>query len=251
MHSRVVVVTGGGRGLGSVIVQRFAAKDRVFVLDRALRDYQCDSHTHPIVGLQVDVTDFEAVRAAANLILSRAGHIDVLINNAGTITVGPFVSQVPADWEEMIATNIKGLLNCCRIFGQTMVDQHDGRIINIASTDGHVGKIGQDSELGVVGVVAYATTKGAVITFSKALAVEWGRHGVTVNAVSPGLMRTPMTELLFQCPDKVQIYKQTLPLGCITDIDDVCETVFFLASPFASRITGQVWAVDSGYLANT
>src|SRR5262244_1700421 len=129
--ARVVVVTGGSRGLGSVIAERFAREDRVFVLDREA------STPHPsTLHLEVDVGDFDAVRAGCDQIVSLAGHVDVLINNAGSITVGPFVAQEPSDWEDMISSNLKGVLNCCRVFGKVMIDQPaGGRIVNIASTD--------------------------------------------------------------------------------------------------------------------
>lgn len=245
---RVVVVTGGSRGLGSIIVDRFAGQDLVFVLDRL--PPESSSPRLNTVHLAIDVGEFDAVHAACDRIVSYAARVDVLINNAASIRAGPFVDQTPSDWEDMISTNVKGVLNCCRVFGKVMIDQRNGgRIVNIASTDGHVGKIGHDSELGVIGVVVYAATKGAIIAFTKALAVEWGKYGLAVNAVSPGLMRTPMTEHLFQSPEKLEVYRRTLPLGGITEPSDVCETVFFLASPAASRITGQIWAIDSGYLA--
>src|SRR5439155_18508352 len=113
----------------------------------------------------------------------------------------------PLEWRSMIDTNFIGTLHCCRYLGELMIKRKSGRIINIASTDGIIGKAGQGTELGVDGVVVYAATKGAVVSLTKALAIEWGRYGVNVNAICPSLMETPMTTRLFQSKAKVRRYR--------------------------------------------
>jgi len=249
-NNKNVVVTGGCRGLGSVIVRRFLSLGaNVSIIDKKPINVFNKSFQSSLKIYEGDVGNYNHLLEIRSDLLKKWNRIDILVNNAGIARVSPFMDQEYSDMEALVKTNIIGTFNSTQIFGAIMVKNRNGSIINVASTDAIVGKACQDCELGVINVVTYASTKGAIISFTKALAVEWGKYNIRVNAVCPSLIRTTMTRHLFSDINKVNRYKSLLPLGVIPTADDVANSVLFLASDKARSITGHILVVDSGYLA--
>lgn len=163
------------------------------------------------------------------------GRIDILVNNAGITRDGLIKDMDETQWDMVMDVNLKGVFLCCKQAAAVMSDQGYGRIVNISSASAQMGNIGQ---------VNYAASKGGVISMTKTLAKELARFNVTVNAVAPGYIRTPMTEAV---PEKVERYLiSQIPLGRAGESDDVAQAVVFLASDAAAYITGQVLAVNGG-----
>jgi gluconate 5-dehydrogenase len=240
-----IVITGGSNGLGLSIASKFINEGGIVCnIDKQ------SSEQHLTNNFECDVNDYDRLYKISKEIINKLEWVDILINNAGIVKVAPFSEQNTKDWEELIQTNIIGVFNVTRIFGEIMIARKSGCIINIASTDGLVGKIGHQSELGVINVVAYAATKGAIITFTKALAVEWGKYNIRVNTICPSLMLTSMTKCLFEDEKKVIEYTDLSPINKIVTVDDVAESVLFLSNTQkASAITGCVLVIDAGYLS--
>lgn len=230
LKDKKVVVTGGESGIGKAIVEAFEREGaQVFVLDKK-SGFDASN--------EQDVQKFHR----------KIGDINILINNAGIVKVKEFEKQELTEWKELIHNNLLSAMICTKIFGKGMIEKKKGKIINMISTDAFVGK-DQSNELGVNYVVAYAATKGALLTFTKALAVEWAKYNINVNGIAPALVETDMTKELFKDKDNVEEYEKTLPLHKIPKAEDVANAAVFLASEKADKITGHVIAVDSGYLS--
>lgn len=251
--SRVVIVTGGGGGIGGATCRRFAqAGARVAVLDRDLAAAQQVARAIQASGGQAcaqgcDITDRTQVDAAVQAVLQQWGAIDVLVNNAGWDVFKPFTQTVPAEWERLIAINLMGALHMHHAVLPGMVARsrepgwRGARIVNIASDAARVGSSGE---------AVYAACKGGLVAFSKTLAREHARHGITVNVVCPG----PTDTALFAdykegagSPDKLeQAFRRAIPLGRIGQPDDLPGAILFFASAEAGYVTGQVLSVSGG-----
>ncbi|MCL2393553.1 MAG: SDR family NAD(P)-dependent oxidoreductase [Acidimicrobiaceae bacterium] len=233
---RVVAITGAAGGIGAAVARRFAASgDRLLLLDR-----------RPLPDLVAELdglASYEAVDVASSADVARAlelgaaalGPVEVLVNNAGIGSRRRFVDMTEAEWDEMIAINLKSVFNTCRVVAPAMIEAGHGKIINVAS------------ELGLIGAVSmthYSASKGGVIAFSKALARELSPSGVHVNVVAPGPIETP---LLTDYPEEYN--DETLagiPLGRWGRPDDVAATVEFVASPNADYYAGWVFSPNGG-----
>jgi len=239
--SQIVVVTGAGRGIGRAIALRFAAEGAdVVCVSRTAEN--AEKVANEIKGLgrkawayAVDVADGQAVTAAAEKVLSEAGRVDVLVNNAGVTRDGLLMRMSEADWDTVLDTNLKGAFLFTKAFTRNFVKQRSGRIINISSVIGLVGNAGQCN---------YAASKAALLGFTKSVARELASRGITVNAIAPGFVETDMTAVLND-ELKAEVLK-TIPLGSFGRPEDIAEAALFLASPQARYITGQVLAVDGG-----
>lgn len=248
MDDDVVVVTGAAHGLGRAFAQCFArAGAKVMVLDRdGLAAKACAAGIMDSGGAAdsyvVDVTQETMVDQAFAAIRAKYGRIDVLINNAGIAIRQPTVDLSLADWNQVVDVNLTGLFLCCRAAGRQMLQQGGGRIVNIASIMGLSGG-------GLYPNISYQSTKGAVVNLTRALAVEWAPHGVRVNAVAPTWVRTAFTRPLFGQPELVAEMERMTPMGRVAEVDDVVGPVLFLASRASALVTGQILAVDGGYLA--
>jgi len=239
-ESKVVVVTGGSRGIGRAIVQRFAAQGaRVF-----FTYYQHEDQAQEVAvacgaeKIRCSQADQGAIDAAVNQVMSAAGKIDILVNNAG-ITRDNWLMLMPADdWHKVLDTNVSGTFRWCKAVSRVMLNVHQGVIINIASIAGLVGVAGQTN---------YCASKGALVAFTRALAAELGAKGIRVNAVLPGFIETDMTA---KVPKPIRDQNlQRILLKRFGKPAEVAAAVTFLASAEAAYIMGQTIVVDGGLTA--
>ena len=245
MTTSVAVVTGAARGIGAAIANAVAAQgSAVAVCDidgaaaaTAAAQISAD-HSLPAIGVQVDIASTASVAAAVAQIEAALGPITALVNNAGIDVIKPFVNSTEEEWDRIIAVNLRGTIGVCRAVLDGMIERKHGRIVSIASDAGRVGSSGE---------AVYSATKGGVIAFSKTLAREVARHGITVNCVCPGPTETA---LLGQVADYSQkLYDslaRAIPLGRTAQPGDIAPAVAFLVSDGASYITGQTLSVSGG-----
>jgi NAD(P)-dependent dehydrogenase (short-subunit alcohol dehydrogenase family) len=236
LSGRIALVMGGTRGIGEAIVHRLldAGADVVTVA----RTAEETPGRRPVV-LKGDVgakADVDRVVATA---LDRFGTVDILVNCAGVIRRKPVSETTEADWAYMVDVNLKGVLLACQAVGPAMRRTGRGRIVNITS-------IGADLALMNRGV--YCATKAGVGQLTRCLALEWGPHGITVNAVGPGITETPLTRGYLEAdPGRRQTMIDKIPLRRLGRPDDMAGAVLFLASDLAAYITGQTLYVDGGW----
>jgi NAD(P)-dependent dehydrogenase (short-subunit alcohol dehydrogenase family) len=241
LSGRTAIVTGGTKGIGEAIVGRLAAAGARVVavsrstpttLEAALKDGQ-------VATCAADVSRKAEVDRVIGAVVGTQGTVDVLVNCAGTAKRAPALEQAEADWEYMIDLNLRGTAWTCRAVAPVMARAGHGRIVNITS-------IG--AEFGLVNRAAYCATKGAVAQLTRCLALEWGRHGITVNAVGPGITVTPLVRPFLDAnPGKEQTMVRKIPLGRLGRPEDMAGAVVFLASDLAAYITGQTIYVDGGW----
>jgi len=244
---RAAVVTGAGRGIGRAISLALAQSGyRVALLDiladnaRAVQK-EIESLGREALPIGVDLTKRSDVEGAINQALGRFGQIHTLVNNAGWDKVQPFLENEESTWEKIIAINYKAILYTCKALLPHMVTRGSGKVINIASDAGRVGSSGE---------AVYAGAKGAIISFSKALAREMARSKITVNVVCPGVTETPLLQEIRESSEKahkiLDAVTRAIPLGRAGAPEDVAAAVAFLASPQADFITGQTISVNGG-----
>jgi 2-hydroxycyclohexanecarboxyl-CoA dehydrogenase len=248
---KTVAVTGGGGGIGGATCRRFGAEGaRVAVLDLNLEaaekvaaQIRADGGT--ALALRCDITDRASVDAAVAAIEAQLGTLDVLVNNAGWDVFKPFTKTEPVEWSQLIAINLTGALHMHHAVLPGMVARRAGRIVNIASDAARVGSSGE---------AVYAACKGGLVAFSKTLAREHARHGITVNVVCPGPTDTALFDGFKQGaanPEKlVEAFSRSIPLGRIGQPDDLPGAILFFASEDAAFVTGQVLSVSGGLTMN-
>jgi 3-oxoacyl-[acyl-carrier protein] reductase len=236
-ENKIVVVTGGSRGIGRAIVERFAAMGaRVFFTYHQHEDQAQEVATASgAQKIQCPQGDAAAIDAAVQQVVSAAGRIDILVNNAG-ITRDNWLMLMPADdWDKVIDTNLNGAFRWCKAVSRLMLGARAGVIINVASISGLVGVAGQTN---------YCASKGALLAFSRALAAELGVRGVRVNCVIPGFIETDMTA---KVPKPIRDQNlQRILLHRFGKPAEVAAAVTFLASDDASYFMGQTIVVDGG-----
>jgi len=242
IDGKVALVTGAARGIGEAIARRFAAAGALVVaadIDAAgvgELAAELGAAGGAAEGQALDVRSDGAVRALVEQVVSRHGRIDVLVNCAGIIPVIPVEAISDADWDEVIAVNVKGTFFATRAVMAVMENQGAGRIINIASNAGKLGS--------VIAGVHYAASKAAVISLTKSFARRLAPLGIRVNAVSPGPVRTPAVDGL--SAEDADRLRANVPVGRIAAPDEIAAAVLFLASDRADFVSGEILDVDGG-----
>lgn len=243
LADKVAIVTGGSGGIGREIAKDLASHGaKVIVNYNASADAanevvaEIESKGGTATAVQANVADFDAAQTLVKTAIDTYGHLDIVVNNAGTTRDTLLLTMKEADWEKVIDTNLKSVFNVCKAAARPMVRRKKGgRIINISSVVGLTGQAGQSN---------YAASKAGILGFTKSLAKELGQRQITVNAIAPGFFPTALTNDL---PDNVKDhYMSLIPLQRWGNLPEVGYLVSFLASEKAAYITGQVINVDGG-----
>jgi 3-oxoacyl-[acyl-carrier protein] reductase len=241
LANQVAVVTGAGRGIGRAIALKFAAEGAdVVCVSRTAENSAKVADEIRALGRNawahaVDVADTKSVTEAGEKILAEAGRVDILVNNAGVTRDGLLMRISEEDWDTVLDTNLKGAFLFTKALARAFVKQRSGRIINVASIVGLMGNAGQCN---------YASSKAALIGFTKSVARELASRGITVNALAPGFIETDMTAAINEEARKQLVQK--IPLNCLGTPEDIAHAALFLASPAARYVTGHVLTVDGG-----
>lgn len=236
---KVAFVTGASRGIGRSIGLRLAGAGATVICADVM---DCGETVDLITAaggsaesVVLDVTDGPAAQEAIKAIVEKHGTIDILVNNAGITRDQLLIRMKPEDWRQVLQINLDGVFNMTQPVAKVMMRQRSGRVINIASVVGLMGNPGQSN---------YAASKAAVIGMTKSLAKEMGPRGITVNAIAPGYIKTPMTEKLNEA--QTEALMKSVAIQRLGEPEDIAEAVAFLAGPGASYITGTVINVSGG-----
>ena len=242
LAGKVALVTGASRGIGRAIALKLATDGAKVAINFAgnvakAEEVKAEIETlgSEAILVQGSVADFEVVDGIVKKIVETWGKVDILVNNAGITRDNLLLKMSEKDFDEVIATNLKGVFNCTKAVTKLMMKQRSGRIVNMSSVVGLTGNISQAN---------YSAAKAGIIGFTKSTAKELASRGVTVNAIAPGFISTDMTGAL---NDKIkEEMTKNIPLGRVGEPEDIANTVEFLVSDKAAYITGQVICVDGG-----
>jgi len=247
LSKKVALVTGAGRGIGKSIALGFAgAGCDVAAVSRTSSEIEETCTAVRELGanglpLICDVSNVEQVRQTVERVLTEFGRIDILVNNAG---ISPFVSPIEAikehGWNKILQTNLNSVFFFTQEVGRHMISRKQGKVINMTSLGGVVGLPGQ---------AAYCVSKAGVIMLTKMFALEWGKYGICVNALGPGIVETRLTEKFLQDQEIVQDRLSRIPLNRFAVPDEMVGAALFLASDLSSYLTGQTIFIDGGRLA--
>ena len=244
LKGKVVVITGGSKGLGKAMAVGLAKAGARIVLTDVLDTEDAVSEVKKfndeVVGLTVDVTKRSDVEHLVEKTVDHFGSIDVLINNAGILKSSNAEDFSEMDWKQVIDVNLTGQFLCAQIIGKHMIKQKSGRIINISSIAGLAGYASS---------VAYSASKAGVISLTKTLASEWGKHNVLVNAVCPGVFATDMTDDYLKDEDFREMIKTKVPLERYAKPEELVGTIIYLSSNASEYVTGHALVIDGGWTA--
>lgn len=246
VEGKVAVVTGASKGIGFGLAKAIAnAGAKVAVasrdthqLDVLVNDIKAEGGEAHAFAL--DVRDVPGIQDTFQAIKAHFGRIDILVNNAGLGDNHPAEDVTEDDWDTMMEVNLKGAFFAAQAAGRIMLEQGEGRIVNISS---------QASSVGIRDHAVYCATKGGVDQFTRVLALEWGHRGVTVNAVAPTFIYTPGTAERLDQPAYLKSVLDRLPIGRVGTITDVAGAVIYLASPASGIVNGEILKVDGGWTA--
>jgi NAD(P)-dependent dehydrogenase (short-subunit alcohol dehydrogenase family) len=247
LTGRSAVVLGGTSGIGRALVDGLveAGAD---VVASSRQQAQVDATAEAIeeagkktLRLTSDVTDRSSLEALREAALGTFGKVDILINCAGRTRRTPTLEVGDEEWQAILDTNLTGTLRACQVFGASMLERGYGRIVNIASLGTFVA---------LYEVAAYTASKAGVAALTKSLAIEWGSRGVLVNAIAPGVFRTPLNQDLLDGTERGREFKLRTPLGRVGQIEELAGAAIFLSSDAASFVNGEVLVVDGGFLAS-
>ena len=242
LAGKSALVTGASRGIGRAVALKLSSLGAKIAINFAgnltkaqeVKD-AIESNGGEAILVQGNVADFETVQSIVKTVTEKFGSIDILVNNAGITRDNLLIKMSESDFDEVIATNLKGVFNCTKAVARLMMKQRGGRIVNLSSVVALNGNAGQAN---------YAAAKAGIIGFTKSSAKELASRNITVNAVAPGFIATDMTDVLSDNM-KEELLKK-IPAGRIGTAEDVANLTAFLVSDQAAYITGQVICVDGG-----
>jgi 3-oxoacyl-[acyl-carrier protein] reductase len=239
---KVALVTGSGRGIGKAIAMKLAENGATLVINDVGDNVPADQTVSEIknlgrqaMAIMADVSSSADVTRMVDTAIATFGKVDILVNNAGITRDQLTMKMSDEEWDKVLAIDLKSVFLCTRAVLRPMLKQRSGRIVSMSSVVGIIGNAGQAN---------YAAAKAGIIGFTKTIAKEVASRGITVNAVAPGFIDTPMTQVLSD--ERRQALLNNIPLGYLGTPRDIAETVAFLASEEARYITGQVITVDGG-----
>jgi NAD(P)-dependent dehydrogenase (short-subunit alcohol dehydrogenase family) len=246
LDGQTALVTGASKGIGWDLAKALAAAGASVAvaardldsLERLASEIQADGGE--ALAVELDIRDTAGIGPAFERVREHFGSLDVLVNNAGLGANHRAEDVTEADWDDMMAVNLRGLFFACQAAGRIMLDQGSGRIINMSS------------QAGVVGIrehAVYSASKGGVNMLTKVLALEWSSRGVTVNAVAPTFIYTPGTAERLDQPEYLEGVLSRLPIGRVGTTTDVAAAVLYLASPAGAMVSGHVLVVDGAWTA--
>lgn len=246
LKGKKAIVTGGSRGIGKAIALLYAREGADVLVNYHSNDTAAKETVAEIealgqrgVAVAADVASFESAKNMVEACVEQLGGVDIVVNNAGVSRPSMLLKMKEEDWDYIINVHLKAAFNTVQAAGQYMKEQNYGKIINVISTAGIFGTVGQ---------INYASAKAGIIGFSKSAARELGRYNINVNVICPGITKTEMTGKL-QSDEKLRkIYEGRIQLGRFAEPEEIAPAFVFLASDDASYITGQVLGVDGGYI---
>lgn len=247
LANRTAVVVGATSGLGKAIALGLADAGADVVptgrREKLAREVaaQVEARGRRSLAISADVSSPDSMQRLADAALEKFGKVDILVNAAGRTVRRPTLDVSDQEWNEIMDTNLTGILRACRVFGRHMIERRYGRIINIGSLT---------SLVALHEVAAYGASKAGVAALTKSLAVEWAPHGVCVNAILPGVFRTAMNEGLLDGTERGRELLLRTPMRRFGQPDEVVGAAVFLASEAAGFVTGHLLAVDGGFLAS-
>jgi NAD(P)-dependent dehydrogenase (short-subunit alcohol dehydrogenase family) len=221
---------------GADVVPTSRRQDQV---DAAVKDIE--SRGRRSVSVSSDVSDRESLQRVLAESIKSFGKVDIMVKNAGRTKRAPTLDFAEQDWNDIIDTNLTGTLRAAQVFGRHMLERESGSIINIASLSTFVA---------LYEVAAYSASKAAVASLTKSLAIEWGQRGVRVNAIAPGVFRTPLNEKLLDETERGREFLTRTPMKRFGKVEELAGAAIFLASDAASFVNGEILAVDGGFLAS-
>lgn len=246
LKGKKAVVTGGGRGIGKAVALAFAKEGADVLINYQSNDSAAREVVESIQGLgrkaisvKTDVSNYQKAQAMVGCAVQELGGIDILVNNAGMSQPALLLNMTEETWDRIIGVHLKGTFNCTQAAARYMKEKKAGRIINVISTAGLFGTVGQ---------INYASAKAGIVGFTKSASRELGRYGINVNAICPGVTATEMTSKVRSDEKLKEVYLARIQLGRFAEPEEIAPAFVFLASDEGGYITGQVLCVDGGYV---
>lgn len=246
LEGKVAIITGAGRGLGRVMAVALAEAGADVALAARSKNQleavaaEVERRGRRAIAVPTDVTDAGAVQQLIDATLDGLGRLDILINNSGVVDSVPLLEQQPEAWDRVLSTNLRGTYLATRAAGARMVEQGSGKVVNIASNFAFTG---------VANHAAYCASKAAVVAFTRAMAVEWARHGVQVNALAPGYFATDMNAELRSDPRVLAKVLRAVPARRMGRPEELSSWLVLLAGSASDFMTGETIVVDGGQTA--